>query len=174
MRHLRTARAAALVALLGLTAVACGGDDTGSADSASATTVAAGASTTAANASTLPTIAKPWARATADSAKTGAAYFTVTAATDDKLVSAKVPTSVAGMTEIHEVTMANGAMSMKELAGGLPLPAGTAVELKPGGYHIMLMQLAAPLKSGTSFDLTLTFEKAGTTTISVPVRDTAP
>ena len=69
MRHLRTARAAALVALLGLTAVACGGDDTGSADSASATTAAAGASTTAANASKLPTIAKPWARATADSAK---------------------------------------------------------------------------------------------------------
>ena len=70
--------------------------------------------------------------------------------------------------------MSNGAMSMKELAGGLPLPAGTAVELKPGGYHIMLMQLAGPLKVGSSFELTLTFEKAGTTTITVPVRETAP
>ena len=139
MSHARTAWAIALAALLGLTAAACsGGDDV--ADTASATTAAAaGSATTTAADAKLPTIAKPWARATADGVKMGAAYFTVTAAADDKLVAAKVQTSVAGMTEIHEVTMSNGAMSMKELAGGLPLPAGTAVELKPGGYHIMLM-----------------------------------
>lgn len=174
MRQPRTTRAIALAGLIGLTAAACSGSDD-VADTASATTAAAaGSATTAPSAAKLPTIAKPWARATADGVKMGAAYFTVTAPADDKLVAAKVPSSVAAMTEIHEVTMSNGAMSMKELAGGLPLPAGTAVELKPGGYHIMLMQLAGPLKVGSSFELTLTFEKAGTTTITVPVRETAP
>ena len=64
----------------------------------------------------------------------------------------------------------NGTMQMRELAGGLPIPAdGTAV-LKPGSYHVMLIGLKKPLKEGETFPLTLTFEKAGKITVDVPVK----
>ena len=66
------------------------------------------------------------------------------------------------------------AMTMVELADGLELPAGEAVNLEPGGYHVMLLQLAEPLVAGETFDLTLTFETAGTQVVSVEVRDNAP
>jgi copper(I)-binding protein len=65
-----------------------------------------------------------------------------------------------------------GAMTMKPVAE-IALPAGKAVELKPGGYHVMLMKLAKPLTKGQTFDLELTFEKAGKQTVKVEVRDNA-
>jgi copper(I)-binding protein len=66
-----------------------------------------------------------------------------------------------------------GEMTMRPVEF-VELPAGVAVEMKPGGHHIMLMDLAKPLAAGTTFKLTLTFEKAGEITIDVPVRDEAP
>ena len=57
---------------------------------------------------------------------------------------------------------------------GLDLPAGTAVVLEPGGYHVMLLDLVAPLELGTEISLTLTFEQAGEQTVSVPVLAEAP
>jgi copper(I)-binding protein len=105
--------------------------------------------------------------------------MTVTAASDDALVAAKAPSEIAGMTEIHETVAADmgsattmGAMTMKPVAE-IALPAGKAVELKPGGYHVMLMKLAKPLTKGQTFDLELTFEKAGKQTVKVEVRDNA-
>ena len=74
-----------------------------------------------------------------------------------------------------DTTMAGGEgeMMMRPVAF-IELPAGVAVELKPGGYHIMLLNLVEPLEVGTSFELTLVFEHAGQITIDVPVLEEAP
>ena len=66
--------------------------------------------------------------------------------------------------------MGGGAMTMQEVSS-IEIPAGGSVQLKPGGYHIMLMELAAPLKKGETVAITLTFEKAGTQTVQAPVKD---
>jgi len=79
-----------------------------------------------------------------------------------------------GSVDTTDGTGGEEAMVMQEVKGGLEIPAGKTVELAPGGYHVMLMELAAPLKEGSTFDLTLTFEKAGEKTVSVEVRTEAP
>ncbi len=86
----------------------------------------------------------------------------------DRLVSAACP--MAGMVQIHEVVTEGGQSRMQEKAGGLEIPAGGHVDLKPGGYHIMLMDLERPLKEGETIQVTLRFERAGEITIDVPVR----
>ncbi|HMN72879.1 MAG TPA: copper chaperone PCu(A)C [Rhodoblastus sp.] len=107
----------------------------------------------------------PWSRATPAGAPVGAGYVTLknTGAAADKLLSATAP-DVAGKVEIHEMSMDNGVMKMRPV-NGLEIPAGKSVELKPGGYHIMFMQLKHPLKAGETVKGVLTFEKAG----AVPV-----
>jgi copper(I)-binding protein len=184
----RSVTAAALAVVLGLFVAACGDDD-----ATSSATTAAGATTTAAASAAKVVVSGAWARTSPASAENGAAYMTVTAAADDALVAAKAPSEIAGMTEIHETVAADmgsattmagsattmagsattmGAMTMKPVAK-IALPAGKAVELKPGGYHVMLMKLAKPLTKGQTFDLELTFEKAGKQTVKVEVRDNA-
>lgn len=111
-------------------------------------------------------VTQAWARATPGKSTIGAAYATVTAPAGDRLVAAATP--VAGVAEIHQHTMENGIMKMRQV-DAVPLPAGQAVTLSPGGYHIMLMDLKAPLVAGQSFPLTLTFEKAGTIETKVMV-----
>lgn len=111
-------------------------------------------------------VTQAWARATPGKSTIGAAYATVTAPAGDRLIGAATP--VAGVAEIHQHTMENGVMKMRQV-DAVPLPAGQAVALSPGGYHIMLMDLKAPLVAGQSFPLTLTFEKAGTVETDVPV-----
>ena len=108
---------------------------------------------------------KPWSRATPSGAPVGAGYVTLknAGAAADKLLSATAP-DIAGKVEIHEMSMDNGVMKMRAI-NGLEIPAGKSVELKPGGYHIMFMQLKQPLKAGDTIKGTLTFEKAG----AVPV-----
>ena len=64
----------------------------------------------------------------------------------------------------------NGVMEMREITGGLPVPASGSVELKPGSYHVMLIGLKKPLKAGETIALTLDFEKAGKVSITVPIR----
>ena len=73
------------------------------------------------------------------------------------------------MAEMHEMAMDGSVMRMRQV-DAIDLPAGQAVELKPGGLHIMLMDLKAPLKAGDTVPLTLRFEKAGEHTVQVPVR----
>ena len=118
-------------------------------------------------------VTKQWARTSPMDSMMGAAYFTVTSPTADTLIGVKVDPSVAAMAQMHETVMDNGAMKMQEVAS-VDLPAGSAVEFKPGGYHIMLMQLAAPLKVGSTITLTLELKKAGAITVSVPVLEQAP
>ena len=104
------------------------------------------------------TIADAWCRPTPNGAKVGGCYVTLTAGSDDRLVS--VSTALADSAQIHEMKTENGVMSMGELKDGLPLPAGQKVELKPGSTHIMLMGLRDPLVDGGVASFTLTFEKA--------------
>lgn len=85
-------------------------------------------------------------------------YLTLTALADDRLVSLSSP--VAGRIEIHESRMESNMMIMRELKGGMALPAGEVVELKPGGNHIMLLAVAEPLRAGDTVALTLTFASA--------------
>lgn len=113
-------------------------------------------------------IAHAFARATATTAKTGAAYFTIvnTGTSDDRLVAASSP--IAERSEPHNTIDDNGVMKMRPLAD-IEVRAGERVELKPGGMHLMLTGLKAPLRIGQSFPLTLNFEKAGTVSVMVAV-----
>jgi len=109
-----------------------------------------------------------WARATAVGAHTGAVYLTLTdtAAAADQLVGASTP--VAGMAEVHETANDHGVMRMRPVKG-LALAPGKAVTLKPGGYHIMLMDLKQQLKPGDSFPVTLTFQNSAPVTATATV-----
>ena len=113
----------------------------------------------------------PWVRGTVASQKVTGAFMTLTAEKSRKLVAAS--SSAAGLVEIHEMKMDGGVMRMRPLTG-LELPAGQPVELKPGGYHVMLMDLKQPLAAGqmVSIELTLEAEDGQRSTISVqaPVR----
>ena len=100
-------------------------------------------------------IKDPWVRATVAQQKATGAFMQLTAKADSKLVEAKSP--VAGVVEIHEMAMDNNVMKMRQIPG-LALPTGKAVELKPGGYHVMLMDLKAQVKEGDVVPVTLVFE----------------
>lgn len=114
-------------------------------------------------------VEKPYARATPAGAMSGAAYMTLANETQtaDRLTGAS--SEVAAKVQIHEMKVVNGVMKMREVAGGLAIPAGGSVALKPGSYHVMLMGLKKPLVAGQSFPLTLTFAKAGNISVTVPV-----
>lgn len=97
----------------------------------------------------------PWVRATVAPQKATGAFMLLTSAKPSKVVAASSP--VADMVEIHEMKMEDGVMKMRAV-DALPLPAGQAVALKPGSYHVMLMGLKAPIKAGDTVPLTLTVE----------------
>lgn len=197
-----------LLPVAALTLAACGSDDNGI------------------------SIEGAWARTSAEGQTTGAIYFEITADEADTLVGASVPSSVAAVTEIHEVVpaemsgemdmgdgmsedgemgmgddmsddgemdmgddmsedgemggdmdgdhggmdMGDGemAMVMREIDGGLPLPAGETVTLQPGGYHVMLLDIAEPLEAGDEIELTLDFANADDMTLTVEVAASAP
>jgi len=117
-----------------------------------------------------------WARATVQGQKATGAFMTLTAPSASKLVGVSSP--VAGVAEVHEMKMEGDVMKMRALSGGLDLPAGKAVELKPGSYHIMMMDLKLPLQKDTTIPLTLVFKDAkGVETkkeLKVPVSQMAP
>lgn len=117
------------------------------------------------------TVSEAWARATVPGQKATGAFMKITAAQSSKLVAVSSP--VAGITEIHEMKMEKDVMRMSAV-GTLDLPAGKAVELKPGGYHVMLMDLKNPLADKSTLPLTLTFEDAkgqkSQVVLQVPVR----
>ena len=104
------------------------------------------------------TVTDAWARATVQGQKATGAFMKITAKDNAKLVSASSP--VAGVVEIHEMKMDKDVMRMSALPNGLDLPAGKAVELKPGGYHVMLMDLKTSLVKDTAVPLTLTVQDA--------------
>jgi len=106
-------------------------------------------------------IEHPWTRATPGGAKVGGGYLVVknTGDAPDRLVSATSP--AAGRVEIHEMSIKDGVMVMRPLKDGLVVPAHGEVALKPGGYHIMLMDLKGPIVMDKPVAATLVFEKAG-------------
>lgn len=108
-----------------------------------------------------------WARATPAGASTAAVYLTLEAPSADKLVA--VATPAAREADLHTMSIEGGVMKMRALPGGVDLPAGQKVTLKPGGMHIMLSALTGPLKEGESIPLTLTFAKSDAQQITVPV-----
>lgn len=119
------------------------------------------------------TIDHPWARASAGNAKNGAAFMTIanTGTEPDRLLSAT--SSVAAKVELHTHMMdSDGVMKMRPVEA-IELAPGEVTKLAPGGLHIMLMGLAAPLAEGTSFPATLRFEHAGEFTVDVAVEAVA-
>ncbi len=104
------------------------------------------------------TVHDAWVRGTVAQQKASGLFAVITSAKDSTLVAASTP--VAGVVEIHEMKMEGSTMKMRALTSGLPLPAGQAVELKPGGYHVMLMDLKQQLKAGDSVPVTLVVEGA--------------
>ncbi|HYM31785.1 MAG TPA: copper chaperone PCu(A)C [Candidatus Cybelea sp.] len=111
-------------------------------------------------------IGQPWARASVTA--TGGAYVTIVnrGAAPDRLIGASTPR--ADKAELHEHVMQGSVMQMRPVTG-IPLAPGSAVALSPGGYHIMLIGLKQPLKTGETFPLSLVFGRAGTIEIDVPV-----
>lgn len=112
------------------------------------------------------TIVHPWARPTDKMAKTAAAYFMLKNAgnTPDKLLS--VSADVADSVSLHHMVNKDGMMSM-EPVDAITVPAHGMAALKPGGYHVMFVNLKAPFTEGEKFPLQLTFEKAGKVTVEV-------
>lgn len=115
------------------------------------------------------TIEAAWTRATPAGAKVAGGYMTITnsGTAPDRLVGGTFP--LAGRFEVHEMAVANGVMTMRELAKGLEIGPGQKVELKPGGLHVMFMDLKSPLRDGQPVKGTLVFEKAGTVEIEYRV-----
>jgi copper(I)-binding protein len=103
----------------------------------------------------------PWTRATPKNAPVAGGYLKITntGTTPDRLTGGSV--EVAKRFEIHEMKMDGGVMKMRELKDGLDIAAGATVELRPGSYHIMMMNLSRPLSKGEKVKGSLTFEKAG-------------
>lgn len=107
-----------------------------------------------------------WTRATPNGAKAAGGFLKVTnvGTQGDRLVGGSLVT--AGKVEIHEMSMSDGVMKMKPLEKGLEIKPGATVELKPGGYHVMFMDLKSQIKAGDKLEGTLVFERAGTIKVS--------
>lgn len=178
-----------MMMVVALTSAACGGDD-GGGGTASDDSVSTGAAGTV-------VVTDAWARSSAAMANAGAVYMTIenTGGADDALLDVAVDPSVAASAELHEVVMGDGAssttmagdmgdgMSSTTMGGGMggdtmtmqevdqiDLPAGESVKLEPGAYHVMLLDLAAPLEAGTTIAVTLTFEHAAMFAVNAEVR----
>ncbi|MEG2312032.1 copper chaperone PCu(A)C [Brevundimonas sp.] len=114
------------------------------------------------------TIEDAWCRPSPNGAKAGGCYVILTSSLDDTLTG--ISTDQADMAQVHEMKMEDGVMKMAHLDKGLPLVANQRTELKPHGNHIMLMGLKAPLVSGQTAKITLTFEKAAPATVDFDIR----
>jgi copper(I)-binding protein len=114
------------------------------------------------------TVTEPWTRAMPPGAKVGGGFMVITNSGDtaDRLLEVKSPRADHG--EVHEMAMDNGVMKMRELADGLEIPAGGSVELKPGGYHVMLMGVSEGFEEGETIPAVLVFETAGEVEIAFP------
>jgi copper(I)-binding protein len=118
-------------------------------------------------------ISLPFTRATLPNAPVAGGFLTIenTGTEPDRLVSAT--SDIAGETQIHEMAMQGDVMKMRQLADGLEIPAGETVVLAPGGFHIMFMGLKQALVEGEAITVTLTFEKAGTVDVVLPIEAAA-
>jgi copper(I)-binding protein len=115
------------------------------------------------------TIDQPWSRATPGAAKVGAGYMKITntGSEPDRLIGGT--SDAAERFELHETSVSGGVASMRPLEAGIPIRPGETVELKPGAMHVMLVNLKGPLRQGTPFHATLTFERAGVVPVEFTV-----
>lgn len=162
----------------------CGSDDA-STDLSSTEVSAVDATTGNSEAESIIDISAVWARTSPAMTSLGAVYMNIDSSIDDELLSAAVDASIAASVEVHETVMSempsesmpmegmSGQMSMREVSSVM-IPADTTVQLMPGGYHIMLFGLVAPLELGQTFEITLTFANAGEIVVTAEVRDEAP
>lgn len=120
-------------------------------------------------------VSEAWVRATVQGQKASGAFMKLTAKENTRLVDASSP--VAGITEVHEMKMEGDIMKMRA-APDIELPAGKTVEFKPGGYHVMLMDLKTALRKDSTIPLTLVFKDAkgveSKLQVQLPVRMAAP
>jgi copper(I)-binding protein len=114
-------------------------------------------------------IEQAWARATPKGASTAAGYLTVInhGTTADRLSC--VSSDAAALCQVHSMTMDGGVMKMRLVEGGLEIKPGETVMLKPGSFHLMLVDLKHPLKQGETVEAMLQFEKAGKVEVELPV-----
>lgn len=114
-------------------------------------------------------ISQPWTRATPKGAATGAGYLTIknTGSDPDRLVSATL--SNATTAQIHQMTMENGVVKMREIADGIEIKPGETVTLRPNGYHIMFTGLKQPLVKDQTVAGSLTFQRAGSINVEFEV-----
>jgi copper(I)-binding protein len=114
-------------------------------------------------------IEHPWTRVTPKGATVAGGYVKIEnkGMAADRLIGASA--EVSGRTELHEMKMEGTVMRMRALANGIEIPASGNVELKPGGLHIMFLELKVPLEQGKHFKGTLLFEKAGTVAVEFAV-----
>jgi copper(I)-binding protein len=116
-------------------------------------------------------ITDAWARGTVAGQSSAAAYLTMTngGRGDDRLLGVSTP--LAKEASLHSSSSEGGVMRMRMLPDGIAIPAGATVMLKPSGNHAMLTGLSAPLAKGSSFPLSLRFERSGTREVQVRVLD---
>jgi len=114
-------------------------------------------------------IEHPWTRATPKGAPVAGGYLKITnnGTAPDKLVGGTFVN--AGRFEVHEMKTENGVMTMRPLKAGLEIKPGQTVELKPGSFHLMFMDLKTPVEQGKRVKGTLVFEKAGTVEVEYTV-----
>lgn len=141
--------------------------------SAAVSTASTAASDAGSSAASEPGLAEvaitdPWVKAT-DTEMTGA-FGTLENNTDVPIHVVAVSSSVTDRNELHEMVMQDGSMVMVEMEEGFVIEPGTAFVLEPGGNHLMLMDLAAPVEVGEDVELTLEFEDGGTFTWIAPAR----
>ncbi|MFM5953320.1 MAG: copper chaperone PCu(A)C [Novosphingobium sp.] len=111
-----------------------------------------------------------WSRETAPGQSVGGAFMAITnsGARADRLMSGSSP--VAGEVQLHTMTMDGGVMRMRQVQGGVEVPAHGRLELKPGGFHVMFIGLKHALRQGERVPLTLRFQRAGQVTVQVHVQ----
>jgi periplasmic copper chaperone A len=114
-------------------------------------------------------ISQPWARATPKGASTAAAYMTVTNTGNAPERLSCLSSDAAAQCQIHEMTMDNGVMKMRPVAGGLEIKPAQTVTLNPGGYHVMLQDLKQPLQQGKAVELVLKDDTGATVKVKFPI-----
>ncbi len=122
------------------------------------------------------TVKDAWIRTSVPGQKATGAFMSITAKTSLKLVGASTP--VAGIAEVHEMKLDGDIMRMRAVQGGLDLPAGKSVDLSPGSYHVMLLDLKVALPKDTTVPVTLLFKDAkgveSKVELTVPVATVSP
>lgn len=167
MKHQLSAAAFAVALIPAL--AACGGTDEARDDSTASSRETTSETTSEMTQAAAVTITDPWVKAAPDQMTAAFGVLANTGTQEVTLVSAS--TEVNARTELHEtVQNDDGSMAMQQKQGGFVIAAGDTRRLEPGGDHIMLMDLAQPVETGTTVTITLTFADGSTTTVEATVK----